>query len=54
MKHLSAKKLTCKRSLLKKVAESKLIKQQRVRFPSLGNSIKEGCTLSKIFKIKKY
>lgn len=44
-----------KRSLLKKKkAGSKLIRQQRVRFPFLGTSIKEESHFIKIFNIKKY
>lgn len=37
-----------------KIAECKLIRQQRMRYPFLGTSIKKSCSLSNIFSIKKY
>ena len=54
MKYISVKK-NYMRDLYKKKkkSENKLIRQQRVRYPFLGTSIKErGCFLSKTFNIR--
>lgn len=53
MKYISVKKITCEIFTKKKKSENKLIRQQRVRYPFLGTSIKErGCFLSKTFNIR--
>ena len=50
MKHISAKKLY--EIFVRIIAESKLIRKQRMRFPFLGNFIKKSCSLARIFSIK--